>query len=54
MRTIQELLGHKDMRMTLRYSHLSPAHLREAVDSLKLLREDPGLAPIWHQKKTED
>lgn len=32
LRTIQELLGHRDVRMTIRYSHLSPAHLREAVE----------------------
>jgi len=34
IRTVQELMGHKDIRMTLRYSHLSPEHLREAVESL--------------------
>jgi len=35
IRTIQELMGHKDIRMTLRYSHLSDAHLREAVRKLE-------------------
>jgi integrase len=34
IRTIQELLGHKDLRMTLRYAHLSPAHLAEAVETI--------------------
>lgn len=31
VRTIQELLGHADIRMTIRYAKLSPAHLREAA-----------------------
>lgn len=34
MRAIQELLGHADMQMTLRYSHLSPATSRLAVEAL--------------------
>lgn len=50
MRTIQELLGHKDLRMYMRYSHLSPAHLKEAVNKLKLPREDSGWKPIRNQK----
>lgn len=32
--TIRELMGHKDIRMTLRYSHLSPSHKKRAVDVL--------------------
>jgi len=32
--TIKELLGHKSIEMTLRYSHLSEDHKREAVDRL--------------------
>ncbi len=34
LRTIQQLLGHKDLRMTLRYSHLSAEHLQQAVNRL--------------------
>jgi len=34
LRTVQELMGHKTITMTLRYSHLSPAHQLEAVQGL--------------------
>jgi integrase len=34
IRTVQELLGHKDIRMTMRYSHLAPDHMRKAVNVL--------------------
>ncbi len=32
--TVQELMGHKTITMTLRYSHLLPAHQLEAVQRL--------------------
>ncbi len=32
--TIQELLGHKTLTMTLRYAHLAPSHKVRAVDIL--------------------
>ncbi len=35
IRTIQELLGHASIRMTSRYSHLAPSHLRKAVMKLR-------------------
>ena len=31
---VKELLGHKSISMTLRYSHLAPEHLKEAVSVL--------------------
>lgn len=34
LNTVRELLGHKDMAMTLRYSHLAQSHKQRAVDML--------------------
>jgi integrase len=34
LKAVQELMGHKTMEMTLRYSHLSPGYLHEAVSLL--------------------
>lgn len=35
--TVSKLLGHKRLTMTLRYSHLAPAHLAEGVKKLDIL-----------------
>ena len=29
-----EILGHRDLRVTLRYQHLAPGHLRDAMRAL--------------------
>jgi len=44
IRTVQELLGHKNILMTMRYSHLSNDHLHAAVATLtgKTAIEMPG------------
>ena len=34
IRTIQELMGHKDIKMTMRYSHPTPEHKKNAVKVL--------------------
>jgi integrase len=34
IRSVQTLLGHRDITMTMRYAHLSPAHLRDAISKL--------------------
>lgn len=34
IRTVQQLMGHKDIKMTMRYSRLSRSHLQEAVERL--------------------
>jgi integrase len=45
LRTVQELAGHKDIKMTVRYAHLAPAHKLAAVDKLAEYRRE--------QEKTE-
>ena len=40
LRTVQELLGHKDLRMTIKYAHLAPDHMRKAVEVLDSAQGD--------------
>lgn len=37
LKDVQELLGHKDIKMTLRYAHLSQEHKKKAVNLLNAL-----------------
>jgi len=46
--TVKELLGHKDIKMTMRYSHLSPDHKRVAVKRLDRLFDHIAQAQIIH------
>jgi site-specific recombinase XerD len=41
IRTVQELLGHKTIAMTVRYSHLAPKHTLAAVERLDAPAESP-------------
>ncbi len=45
-RGLQELLGHKDGRMTMRYSHLADTYLRAAVNKVNLGGADATAAAL--------
>jgi len=42
LRTIQQLLGHKDLRMTMPYAHFSAEHLQQAVNRLDVVMGEPS------------
>jgi site-specific recombinase XerC len=44
-KSIQELLGHASMEMTMRYAHLAPAVLKDAVATLDLPPSSTITAP---------
>ena len=46
LKAVQELLGHADIKMTMRYSHLSQAHLKDAVAALNGLGDGKEMVNI--------
>ena len=41
LNTVRDLLGHGDIQMTLRYAHLAPSHVAEAVAMLDQKKRIP-------------
>ena len=47
---VRQFPEHKDIKLTLRYAHLAPEHLRAAAASLDtVLRHDPARAQAGHK-----
>jgi len=44
--SVKEILGHRDIQTTLRYAHLAPGHLREAVNRGSLRNILDATVPI--------
>ena len=40
---VAALAGHRDIKMTLRYAHLAPSHLRAGIQALE--QQNSGHAP---------
>ena len=48
---VRAVLGHTDIKMTMRYAHLSPEHLRAAVARLDgLTPTTPEASPAAHEQ----
>jgi hypothetical protein len=39
---LKEILGHADIKMTMRYAHLSPQHLRAGMERMEGLASLPA------------
>jgi integrase len=44
LNTVRELLGHADIKMTLRYAHLAPEHKAQAIESI--VRKEAKPCPL--------
>jgi site-specific recombinase XerD len=54
LKVVQELLGHADIKMTMRYAHLSQAHMRESVSLLNSLPSGKEMVNIGPKEKGAD
>ncbi|MGH7800984.1 MAG: tyrosine-type recombinase/integrase, partial [Thermodesulfobacteriota bacterium] len=51
--TVQELMGHKDITMTKRYSHPTPEHKKQAVERLNMGVMDTYLDTSYNKTESK-
>jgi hypothetical protein len=44
LEALKEILGHADLKMTLRYAHLAPEHLRQEIEKTAVPAAQNGFA----------
>jgi site-specific recombinase XerD len=49
--TLQRVLGHANLTMTMRYAHLVPDHLQEVLSLNPLAKKTPGRKSVGNSKK---
>ena len=53
--TVSRLLGHKSLKMTLRYAHLSPSHIVNAVNVLdRVISGTPTIQKLYNPAKSKE
>ena len=52
--TVAQVLGHKDLRMAMRYQHLSPEYLGAAMNRLDTVFNKPALLPGRSQSDDQE
>jgi hypothetical protein len=50
---LQKLLGHTDIKMTMRYAHLSPEHLHESVEFMDMVNEKKENVPVLDPRESK-
>ncbi len=51
---LQKLLGHTDIKMTMRYAHFTPDHLQGSLKFMDMTNESERVVPFLDQRSKKD
>jgi hypothetical protein len=49
---LQKLLGHTDIKMTMRYAHFTPDHLQGSIKFMNMTGENSESIPVLDLRET--